>query len=71
MVIGEAKDVSLLQLDVDLVLLAVPGPNLATGGHRPASLVQPEVSVEVSCWSTDTCTPHSSLLDLYLKYESN
>ena len=69
MVVSKAEDVSLLQLEVDLVLLGVPGPHLTTGGHCPTGLVEAEVSVEVGSWSTDTGTPHSPLLDLYLEQE--
>ena len=67
MIVGEAEDVALLQREVDLVLLAVPGPYLTTRGHCPAGLIQAEVSVEVSSWGTYTSTPYSSLLDFHLQ----
>ena len=66
-VVAEAKDVSLLELGGEAVLLGAPGPHHAPRGHGPAVVILPEVSVEVRGRTADTRTPHAALLDLHLQ----
>ena len=70
MIITEPQDISLLQLHCQLVFLTVPSSHQASVGHCPAVLILSQVSVQVSSWCTNTCTPDTSLLDFNLKHNS-
>ena len=68
MVVAEAEYVSLLELGGEAVLLGGSGPHHAPRGHGPAVVILAEVSVEVRGRAAETRTPHTTLLDLDLKY---